>query len=192
MNALLYSPGGGTGYAVPEEKFPFHAAVVYANDTCAEKITEMLSHLERRLGREFEFFRERWSLDQLRNRAVFQRATDAAAVADMVIVALPADANLLALLTRWLKQSFARNQTHERALVLLLGGQPNKGGDIELAFAEIANQSGADFFPHYFDPANIELLGSAALLDERSTKMTSLLEKILNQGAGSNRLTRLQ
>jgi len=184
MKTRLFPPISETKPGIPQAKSgksEFHAVAAYANDTCAEKINEVLSHLERRLGKQFDVSCESWDFERLAKIDEFRSAREAAASADMVFLAAPTDRNVPAVIRRWLDQSFSHPTAEDRALVVLLGGNPHDGADTEEALRDVAAHGGADFFPHYFDPRNLELLGSTALLEERSTRVTSLLAGILDQ-----------
>src|SRR5438094_703844 len=102
MKAPLFPPIPGTKSLGPEGKSEFHAVAAYANDTCAEKINEVLSHLERRLGNRFDVSCESWNFERLAKTDEFLSASEAAAAADMVFLAVPTDRNVPAVVRNWL------------------------------------------------------------------------------------------
>jgi hypothetical protein len=170
---------GTTGW---EPKDPFDLVVVYEDRATRSRALHLYDYLAQQLLDDHDFQCSWWKCDLLRDAALFEQATNAAADANMIIISVRATADLSAAVKRWIEQWVPRRTTRKSALAALFGADKSKPADVSPAHAylqRVARLGHMDFFAHTFDLDSPRLGFDPQRLLERERRITPVMQEIL-------------
>jgi hypothetical protein len=173
-----------------EPKCPFDLVVLYEDTTTRNRALTLYDRLAQRLLDECDFRSSWWQISQLTNPAFREQASDAAALANMILLCFRAGGRLPDAVRSWLDSWLPRKSiTHRSALVTLIAGAPpytNQICPVQIFLEKLARSANMDFFAHRFDESSAEKAGPFGPLDQESLAqrahlMTPLMQEILEQ-----------
>jgi len=181
MNKTLINPTAGPVHWEP--KFPFDLVVAYEDTSTRNRAIHLYDHLAQQLMDDYDFQCSWWKFDLLVSSPLLEQAADAAAEANMIIVALRAGNELPRAASGWLDAWAARKDSRKSALVALIGGlgQETRGScPLQTHLQKIARQAHMDFFAHEFDLSETGAAFTREGIEQRAQAVTPVLDEILH------------
>lgn len=167
-----------------EPKFPFDLVVSYEDTITRNHALQLYDHLAQKLLDDYDFQCTWWKFDHLRNSTLMEQASDAAAEANMIIMAIRAGKELPAIAKTWVNSWIARKDNRKSALVAVIAGVDpvrKEPCPAQVYLQKVARSAKMDFFSHSFDAPKETPSYSVETIAERAEKVTPLLEEILHQ-----------
>ncbi len=170
-----------------EPKYPFDLVLTYEDTATRNQAMQLYDHLAQNLLDDYDFQCSWWRLGLLRDPVLLDQAGDAAADANMLILALRSGDALSESARKWIETWVPRKDDRKSALVALIGG--NEPADrapsaVQLYLQRIARVAKMDFFAHTFDLESEKPRYSVDSITERARRVTPVLDDILHTGAG--------
>ncbi len=179
MSARLpYDP---SAFPTWDPKFPFDLAIAYQDAPTRERAEQLYQRLFDQLEGEYDFQVNWWRLDELAEASLRDRAADAAARADMIILSLRANHELEPVTNAWIEVWLALKEDRKSALVALIyqpGFAHEAVGSVRDYLQTVARLGRMDFFFHAADWTP-ELPYSLHAIRERAHTITPALEESL-------------
>ena len=167
-----------------EPKFPFDLVVAYEDTFTRQRALQLYDHLAQQLLNDYDFQCSWWKFDHLQNATLRSRAADAAAEANMIILSVRAQPEILPLHRAWLEDWIPRRDNSKAALVALIAGNGKPGNEAGpmLAFLQNAARQGRmDFFTQGFDSTQPKQDSLVDQITKRASTVTPVMHQILQQ-----------
>jgi hypothetical protein len=168
-------------YSNWEPKFPFDMVIAYQDPATRTRAERLYASLNEQLETEYDFQSKWWGLHEFASVRLREEAADAAARADMVILALrtgqelPPEANL------WIEDWLARKEERVSALVTLMHPTPHAPEEVwpvRSYLQTVARLGRMDFFFHSTETVP-DLPYSLVGIRARARAITPVLEESL-------------
>lgn len=143
--------------AAPKDaRTPFHLVVAYEDQPTRDRALHLSHHLSQQLAEDYDFHCSWWKFNHLENAVLREQSVNAAAEANMVVMALHARPDLTALQTDWLGTWLPRRAAGNKAALVAMVGADSpamvREADLTaLRLRHLAKAAHLDFFSHTFD-----------------------------------------
>jgi hypothetical protein len=128
---------------------PFSIVMACEEPVAAEKAIQICSQVTQQIGAEFETNIQSWLFEKLGNETAMLESAAAAAVADLVVVAVGATRELPLPVKAWIERWLARKSPGETGLAAVMIGTPDQPGTKSTASSyleHVAKEAGLAFF----------------------------------------------
>lgn len=151
--------------AVQDLKGDFSLVIVYEDQITRAPAGKVCEPLIQQFGGEFDFQCSWWKYDFLKHPHLMEEAVDAAAHADVIILAAYADQELPMEVQHWIR-SWEQRRLHQfSAVVALIGrpkGSPEAVTPVETYLESVARAARMDFFAKHFTYASEDRMKQSA------------------------------
>jgi len=164
-----------------EPKYPFDLVIAYEDLATRNRAMRLHDHLDRQLGDDYDFHCAWWKLEHLREPTLREQAVDDAMSANMIVISVHGESELLPPARAWM-DDWSRRLDHHKCALVTLFAEPHarkKSSPLIARLQQVARQARMDFFTNIGEAAQAAEL-SIEQVTHRARAFTPTLEGILD------------